>query len=679
MAHRPEDIRNIALFGHGGSGKTAIVDALAYQTKVTTRQGDSADGTSISNSEPEEKERKQTLDSHLFHLPLENVTLNLIDTPGHPDFVAGAISAMQVVETGILCVSAAGHLTFHARRLFEEMGKAGLGRAIVMTHLDHENADFDSLLDELVSTFGDVVVPMTYPDQTGQGFSAVHDVLQGDGPRAQEFRERLEERVAEADDEILARYLDNPVLTREELDSHFASAIRQGKVVPLFVVCPPKLLGFRKLCSIIVHELPSPVAFGPRQAAKPDGADGEFPLRVEPDPDQPFAARVYKVVIDPYVGRMTYLRCLRGTLSADAGFLNVRTGKHEKLGGLLLVQGKETKPTDRIVAGDLFAVAKVDGLQLGDAVTADADPVVWPKPEYPAPTFALAITPKSRGDEAKIHQSLEKLAAEDPSFHVRRDATTAEQIVAGASPLHLEIQLARLQRRYGVATDHHAPTIPYLETITSPADGHHRHKKQSGGRGQFAEVYLRVKPRGRGEGFEYIDGVVGGSVPRQFIPEVEKGVRKFLVKGALAGFPVVDVAAELYDGKYHEVDSDQISFQIAGERAFADGYAKARPILLEPILDVEIAIPERFTGDVAGSLSSLRGRMSGMEVRAGIQVITAQVPAAEMQDYSTQLRSITAGEGTFRTKPSHYEQVPPNVQQDVVARRKRELEQAHQH
>jgi elongation factor G len=677
MTHRSEDLRNLGLFGHSHGGKTALIDALAFLTKITGRHGNTADGSSISNNEPEEKERKQTLNAHQFRFPFDKVTINVVDTPGHPDFLADAYSAMRVVETGILCVSAANPVTFHARRLWGEMGRAGVGRAIMVTHLDAENVDFDEVVETLREAFGDSVVPATYPDKSGPGFASVHDVLAGEGPRAKELFGQLEEHVAEADDEVLAKYLDAAALERAEFDSHFAAAVVKGKLVPVFAACPPKMHGIQKFCAIVQSHFASPVAYGSRPAGKP-GAE-TFDQLLAPDAGAPFAAKVWKVVIDPYVGRVSYLRCLRGKLKSEEGFLNVRTGKHEKVGALLQVQGKDTKPFDMVVAGDLFAVGKIEDLHLWDAATADAHPVRFEPVQYPAPTFALAAMPKSRGDEQKIGHGLEKLAAEDPTFHVHRDPNTGEMIVSGMSPLHLETQLHRLNRRYGVGTVTHPPTIPYKETVTARAEGHHRHKKQTGGRGQFGEVYLRVLPRERGAGFEFVDSVVGGSIPRQFIPEVEKGVRKFLVHGALAGFPVVDCAAEVYDGKFHDVDSDQISFQIAGERAFADGFAKARPILLEPIVTVEIFIPERFTGDVAGNLSSIRGRMSGMEVHEGIQVITAQVPLAEMQDYSTKLRSITAGEGTFTMKPSHYEQVPPNVQAEIVARYKKAQEEQHHH
>ena len=665
MAQSSQNVRNLVLFGHGGTGKTALVDALSLATKVANRRGDTADGTSISDTEPEEKDRKQTLTSHVLSFPVGKTTLNVIDTPGHADFLADALSGMQVVETGALCVSASSGLTFHGRRLWSAAGDAHLGRIILLTHLDAENTDFDATLSELNEVLGDVVVPVTYPDASGPSFSAVHDVLKGEGPRADEFREKLEERVAESDDAVLEAYLEAGEISKEDLEKHFVSAVVKGKLVPLLVVTPTTDLGLPALIETIERCLPSPADYGPRNSAAPDSDSYEH--LVEATEDGPFAAVVFKVIVDPYVGRVSYLRCMRGHLKAEDGFFNVRLGKHQKVGGLLKMKGAESQSVDAIDAGDLFAVSKLEELALGDSVTADSDPLKFPPASYPSTTFSLAVTPKSRGDEQKINEGLEKLAAEDPTFFVQRSAETGELIVDGLSPMHLEVQLARLQRRYGVETDTHKPRVPYLETVTGKAEGHHRHKKQSGGRGQFGEVYLRIAPRTQGEGFEFVDKIVGGSIPRQFIPEVEKGIKKFLTKGGLAGCQVVDVTAEIYDGKFHDVDSDQISFQLAGERAFLDAFQKAKPILLEPVMDVEIHVPERFTGDVAGNLSSARGRLGGMEIVDGIQVIKAQVPLKEMQDYSTQLRSITAGEGTFTMTSSGYEQVPANLQQEIVS------------
>lgn len=677
MAHRSAAIRNLALVGSSSSGKTALIDALAFVTRDSPRHGNSIDGTSVSDTLPEEKERKQTLNGHVFGFHWEDALLNIIDTPGHADFLADSLASLEVVEAALLCVSASGRLTFHGRRLFDAAKGAAIGRAVVVTHPDGENAHFEDVLLSLQEVFGDTVVPVTYPDADGAGFKAVHDVLHGDGPRAKEYRALLEERVAEADDAILAQYLETGELSDADFQKYLPIAIAKEKVTPLFTVCPPKEVGLRKLCSFIRTYFPSPAAYGPRAAAKPGSS--EHDQVVEADESGPFVARVFKTIVDPYVGRVSWLRCFRGSMSADAGCLNVRTGKHEKVAGLQVREGIETKPVDKVVAGDLFVISKLESLAFGDTVTADAHPLVMKPVGFPAPTFSLAVNPASRGDEQKIVQGLEKLAAEDPTFKVQRDPHTGELVVSGMSPLHIDVQLKRLEKRYHCGTVTHPPLVAYKETVTLPAEGHHRHKKQSGGRGQFGEAYLRIRPRDRGQGYLFVDKVVGGSIPRQFIPEVEKGVRHFLDKGALAGCRVEDVEVEVYDGKYHDVDSDQISFQIAGERAFADAFAKAKPILLEPIMDVVIRVPERFTGDVASNLATLRGRMTGMEMLGGIQTITAQVPMKEMQDYTTQLRSITAGEGSFEMRPAHFEPVPPNVQHDIVAAYKARQEQAHHH
>ncbi|MBX3461901.1 MAG: elongation factor G [Planctomycetes bacterium] len=674
MARASEDIRNVALVGNGHTGKTALLDAIAFHCKLTTRLGSSQDGTSISNTEPEERDRKQTLTSHLFRIPVGPVRLNLIDTPGHPDFVAEAISAMDAVETACLCVNATNPLPFHARQLWRHAGLRGIGRAIVVTHLDQENTNFESVLATLREAFGHAVVPVTYPNATGGAFRSVHAVTHNEGPDAGKYHDMIEEDEAEVDDTLMEHYLERGHLDPDEFEQNLRRAIACGKLVPVFAVCPNRGLGLEQMLEFVQQHLPSPVCFGARGAARP-GSDSYGEL-VQPD-DGPFAAKVWKLVSDPYVGRLTFLRCLRGKLAKDQSVVDVRTSKVLKAAHLLDVHGKDTTEIPAVVAGDIFAISKVEDLGLGDTLTVETAPLRFEPPSYPEPTYSRHVWPKARGDEQKIGHAIEKLAAEDPTLNHRRDKETGEFLVTGMSPLHLEVQFQRLHRRHHVDVDHGPPTIPYRETVTARAEGHHRHKKQTGGRGQFAEVYLRVAPRQHGEGFEFVDSVVGGSIPRQFIPEVEKGARKFLAKGSLAGFPVVDVQVEVYDGKFHDVDSDQLSFQIAGERAFHDGYAKARPILLEPIMDVVIHVPERFTGDVAGNLSSSRGRMSGMELEDGVQRIQAQCPLASLLEYSTHLRSITAGEGTFTMKFSHYEAVPPNLQQEIVQRRRAIVDQHH--
>ncbi len=674
MARPQDDIRNVALVGHGHSGKTALLDAIAFHTKLVTRLGSTADGSSISNTEPEERDRKQTLSAHAFRIPVGSVRLNAIDTPGHPDFVAEAISAMDVVETACLVVNATTGLTFHARQLWNHAAARGCGRAVVVTHLDHDNTSFDRIVAELRAAFGHAVVPVTYPNATGGQFKSVHAVTHNEGPDATKYHDMIEEDEAEVDDTLMEHYLEQGHLAPDEFEQNLRRAVARGKLVPVFAVCPNRGLGLEQFCEFVQLHFPSPSCFGPRGAGKP-GSDVPTEM-VEPD-DGPFAAKVWKIVSDPYVGRLTYLRCFRGGLKKDQSIADVRSGKVVKVAHLLEVHGKDTKEVAAIGTGDLFAVSKIEDLALGDTVTAENGKLQFDRAKYPEPTYSRHIWPKARGDEQKIGHAVEKLAIEDPTLHHSRDKETGEFLLTGMSPIHLEVQFHRLHRRHQVDVDHGPPTIPYRETITARAEGHHRHKKQTGGRGQFAEVYLRVAPRQHGEGFEFKDSVVGGSIPRQFIPEVEKGARKFMARGALAGFPVVDVQVEVHDGKFHDVDSDQLSFQIAGESAVRDGFAKARPILLEPIMDVTIQVPERFTGDVAGNLSSSRGRMSGMETQEGLQTITAQCPLASMLDYSTQLRSITAGEGTFAMKFSHYEAVPPNLQADIVQKRRAIVEQHH--
>lgn len=667
MAHATDDIRNLAVVGHGHSGKTALVDAIAHHLKLTTRLGNTAEGTSISDTEPEEKERHQTLQSHAFHMPAGKVGLNVFDTPGHPDFLAEAIAAIDVVETAVLVVNASNGLTFHARQLWEAAGNAGVGRAIVVTHLDQNNTDFEAITTELREAFGHAVVPVTYPNGSGSSFDAVHDVTHDEGPDAPKYHEMIEEDEAEVDDTLMEHYLEEGHLSKQEFEDNLRRAIARGKLVPVFAVCPNRGLGMERLLEFIEQHFPSPVCFGARGAAKP-GTDVYGQL-VEPDKG-PFAAKVWKVVSDPYVGRLTFLRAYRGELKKDETIVDTHTGKSHKVAHLHSVHGTETKETDKVVAGDLFAISKIEEFGLGDTLTAEGALLEFPRAAFPQPTYSRHVWPKARGDEQKIGEALEKLAAEDATLNYERDSETGELLVTGMSPMHLDITFQRLHRRHGVDVEAGPPTIPYRETVTVPSDGHHRHKKQSGGRGQFGEVWLRMAPREHGAGFEFVDSVVGGSIPRQFIPDVEKGARKFLQKGPLAGFPVVDVQVEVHDGKYHDVDSDSVSFQLAAERACVDAFDKGRPILLEPIVDVEIRVPERFTGDVAGSLSSHRGRLSGMEVENGIQSIHAQVPLATMLDYSTELRSITAGEGNFTMRFAHYEPVPPNVQVDVVKRLK---------
>ncbi|MFQ5504187.1 MAG: elongation factor G [Planctomycetota bacterium] len=668
MAHQLEDLRNCVLLGHGGSGKTAIVDALAFETKVSGRHGNSADGSSISDWEPEEKERNQTLTSHLFRLPWQNKVIQLIDSPGHADFVADALSSLMAAESALFTIDAPTGTTYHTKRLWQQA--ASLGRIILLTKMDAENASFDQALVAITESFGDKVVPITVPDGDGKHFSKVCRTLKGEGPRAEEFRATLEERVAEADDELMERYFEENRLSDADLDKYLPRAIMNGTVIPLLAVSGPSLIGIEELLGFLHDFAPSPAEGRARHAAA-SAESGEFPIRVEPDPGGPFAGYVFKIVSDPFVGKMCYLRIVRGSAKAEDGLVIARTGGREKVGAYLRVQGKETESVAKVATGDIVAVAKLESLELGDTVTSDGDSLFFETTSYPTPMAAVAVQPMSRGDEQKIGPSLEKIAAEDPTFRVYREPDTGELVCEGMSNLHLDVAFTRLTSRYKVAVERSIPRIPYRETVQGASEGHYRHKKQSGGRGQFGEVFLKLRTLPRGEGFQFVDKIVGGAIPRQFIPEVEKGIKNTMKEGPLAGYPVVDCEAQVHDGKFHEVDSDQISFQIAGGRAFTDAFGKARPILLEPMMKLEIHVPSRFTGDITSNLSSLRARMTGMDSAGDEQIIRATMPLKEAREYQTQLRSITAGEGIFTMSYSHYDPVPANIQAEIVAARKK--------
>ncbi len=669
MARTVDELRNFCLAGHGGAGKTALLDALAFAAKVSNRHGSTADGSSISDTEPEERDRKQTLTSHLFHLPWKGKRLQVLDTPGHPDFLADSFAALYASDTVLFCVDAPTGLTFNARRLWQRAEKLGRGRILVLTKADAENLDLEAILAALKEGLGDRIVPLTLPDSTGKGFSSVRDLLQ-DGDA--DTRAVLEERIAESDDSLMEKYFEDGSLTDEDLRRHFPRAISAGTVVPLFTVNPTAMIGVENLLDFLAEYAPSPADVPPRKAAVEEG--GEPSVELAADPHGEAAGFVFKIVSDPFVGKMSYVRLFRGRLAGDESLTVSSGGKAVKLSGLLDMQGKESAPLDEARPGSMFVVSKIEGLSLGDTVVVGDKPLFLPPMEFPSPMVAVAVTPKSRSDEQKISGALEKLTAEDPTLHVYRDPATKELVVEGLSTLHLDVTFAKLTRRYKVEIEKHEPKVPYRETIQVPAEGHHRHKKQTGGRGQFGEVFLRIRPKDRGTGYEFIDAIFGGAIPKQFLPEVDKGIRNVMAKGILAGYPVVDCEVEVYDGKYHEVDSDQISFQLAGGRAFIDAFEKAKPIILEPVMNLEIHVPPRFTGDITSNLTNQRARMTGMETQGDVQVIRCVMPLKEARNYQTQLRSITAGEGSFTMEFSHYEPVPPNIQQEIIAKAKKEKE-----
>ena len=646
------DLRNVTFLGHSDAGKTTLVEALAHHFGATSRQGSVADGTSLCDFTAEEREKKHSLGAAVVNIGKKG--LNLIDTPGYPDFLADAITSMGAAGCAVMTISARNDgMPFHAARLWENAGRHRLARAVVVTKGDHENLDLAKVVENIRARFGGFVVPFTLPNELGPGFSSVVQVAADpDNP----FRSQLVDSIVEADDALMEKYLEEGDVSDEELAKALPDAMALGTLAPLFFLDPVRGVGVKEFADFLSTEFPT--AARQLQVVKDAAVAGG-------GPDERLVARAWKVLSDKHLGQITYFRILQGTLKSDMVVPSPHRGKTVKMSGLSTLLGKDLQPIASAGPGEIVAVTRVEELTVGDTIVSEgaAEPHDF---GLPRPFTSISVRPKSRNDEQKIGGELAKIAKEDPTFSTHRDPDTHEMIVSGLSDLHLNTCLHRLEGR-GVGVDTKIPRIAYQETITAKAEGHHRHKKQTGGSGQFGECYLRLAPTARGEGFQFVDAVVGGSIPRQFIPAVEKGVAEQMAKGIIARSKVVDIIVELYDGKHHDVDSDEISFKIAGARALREAFEKARPILLEPVMNVEITVPSRYFGDVSGDLNTRRGQILGMETEGDAQIIKAQAPLAEMQTYSTPLRSMTHGEGGFSMVFDHYDQVPSHLQEKIVA------------
>jgi elongation factor G len=655
MSSDPRSLRNLAFVGHPSSGKTTLLDALAQRLGASDRKGSVGDKTSIFDTEPEEQEKQHTLQLAAVHAEAEGCTWNLIDTPGYPEFGADAMSGMWAVETVVGVVSCAGAVSFNLRQKLEQAAALGRGRILIVTHVDGENADFDQLIGALRSSVGEVCVPVMLPDQSGSGFSGVSFVTEGD------WRKRLFDRVMDAceDEEVVMEYLESEKLSDDQLRTHLPTAIAAGAVIPVLVCNPDSGVGIDEVVTWLAAFTPNPTTKVVFQAGGED---------VPCDASGDFVGVVFNVKSDPHVGKICLARVLSGTLNASDV---IGEAKGEKIGGLFhALGGKNRENVDSVSAGEIAAFSKVEHIGWGQSFTlAGSDPAEITRPQLQTPTVALAVRPKSRSDEQKIGQALGKLTAEDPTFLVTPDPTTHELVISGMSDLHLHVVEARLKRRYGVEIETSLPRIADRETITKAADGHHRHKKQSGGRGQFGECYIRMKPGEEDSGVVFNDKVVGGSIPRNLIPAVEKGIRELVNQGILTHSEVVDIEVELYDGKFHAVDSDEASFKKAGSFAFKDGFSKAGPVLLEPIMNVEIQVPSDDAGTIFSDITSQRrGTVRDQTSASGgaVTVITAHVPLATLQTYHRDLKSQTAGEGMYAMKLDHYARVPGGEQARII-------------
>ena len=669
-----ESIRAVAFVGHGGAGKTTLAEALLAKTGEIQTAGTVERGNTVCDFDPLERKHGHSLYSALVHFTHRDSHVYVVDTPGYPDFLGQAIGSLSAVDTAAIVVNAQNGIEMITNRMMQWAAKRNLCRLVIVNKIDAENVDLPALLAQIQEAFGKECLPINLPAARGTKvvdcfFNPAGDA---DFSSVEEAHRALVDQVVEVDEELMALYLEQGEISPADLHAPFERALREGHLIPVCFVSARNGAGVSELLEIIAHLMPNPTEGNPPVFLKSVAGASEEVVAV-PDPKRHVLAHVFKVVVDPFVGRLGVFRVHQGTITRDSQLFIGDGRKPFKVGHMFLLQGKEHVETDLLVPGDIAAVAKVDEIEF-DAVLHDShdeDHYHLRPLEFPQPMYGLAIEPKRRGDEQRISDVLHKLTAEDACFRVEHSSATHETVIRGLGELHVRCVLERMVEQYKVEVVTHPPRIPYRETVTGKAEGHHRHKKQTGGAGQFGEVFLRIEPLPRGAGFEFVDDVYGGAIPSQFIPAVEKGVRQVLEAGPLAGFPVQDVRVIVYDGKSHPVDSKEVAFVAAGKKAFLDAIQKARPIALEPIANIEIFAPDANMGDLAGDLSGKRGQITGTQnLRGSMVKIKGLVPLSELNNYHSRLKSMTGGQGSYSIELSHYEAVPPTVQQQLVAQKK---------
>ncbi|HEY8559897.1 MAG TPA: elongation factor G [Pyrinomonadaceae bacterium] len=683
-AFTTENIRNLAVIGHGDAGKTQLVASLLHVAGATNRWGRVDEGTTVTDYDEDSIARKVTLNNNFAHLEYNDTKINLVDTPGYAAFVAHARPALRVVDCALVVVDAVKGIEVQTEKTWVYANEFLLPRFMVINKLDKEHADFGHALDTAKESFARSIVPFTLPIGQETAFRGVVDVVH---QKAYEFdehgkpkeipipeagrdvfestRERLIELVAESDDALMEKYFENGTLDEEDIYPNLAKAIANSKLCPVYAVSSQTGVGLSILLDHIVEFAPNPATHEAEYGyADPEGT-GERIARKYSN-DEPFSAYVFRTIADPFAGRINVMKIVSGKVQSDATVYNSSRDAQERLGALHVISGKTLDKVDSAQTGDIIAVVKLKDTQTGDSLCDKANAIVYPKVEYPEAAIAFAIEPKSRADEEKISVALHKILEEDPSLHFDRDAQTKEFILSGSGQLHIETVVDKLRNRYHVEVALHPPKVPYKETITQQVEVQGRHKKQSGGRGQFGDCKCVFEPLERGGGFEWVDKIFGGAIPQNFRPAVEKGILEAAQGGAVAGYPLVDFRVTLVDGSYHTVDSDEHSFRAAGRKAFRAAMEKARPTLLEPIMDVEVFCPQEVSGDIMGDLNSRRGRVQGMDMRGKQQVIKAQVPLSEMLDYQSKLNSVTQARGSYHMQFSHYDPLPHNLADKVI-------------
>ena len=686
--HKPADrIRNVALVGHRGSGKTSLHEALLFEAGAINRMGSVVDGTTTSDTDPDEKARQMSITAAMATFEWQERKVNLIDTPGDSSFIADALGALRVCESAVFVINAVMGVEVHASRLWQRAAELDLARLVFVNMLDRERADFFRTLESLKSAFGQHVVATEIPIGSEHEVRGVIDLVdmkayEYDGvarencneipipddlvAQAEEYREKLMDEVAENSDALMERYLEGEEISHEEIVTALKDGTNHGHIFPVTCGVATRNLATNRLLDAIVEDLPSPVKHGGLEV-------GEVTL--EPVEDKEMFAYVFKTRADPFAGRINIFRVYQGVVKQDTQVLNTRTHTKERIGQLLTFEGHQTGHANDFGPGDIGAVAKLKETKAGDWLASRDEPIEMPSIKLPAPVMAFAVEPKSKGDEEKVFTALRRLQEEDPTIDLHRDDQTGEQIVAGLSQVHVEVIVERLKSRFGAEVNLNPPHVPYQETIRKPAKAHGRHKKQTGGRGQFGDCHIEIEPLESGTGFEFVNAIKGGVIPTGFIPAVEKGVHDAMQAGVVAGYPVKDLRVRLYDGSYHTVDSSEMAFRLAGSLAMKQAMEQAGPVLLEPIMLVTVAAPEDAVGDVIGDLNSRRGRPLGMEpVGAGMTDVKAEVPMAEMLSYAPDLRSITGGQGEFTMEFLRYEEVPGHLAGKVVEEARAEKE-----
>lgn len=686
MEKRAQQLRNVALVAHGSSGKTSLAEAMLYDGKATTRLGKVDDGSSNMDFEPEEIKRKITISTSFHHCSWKKQTINILDTPGEDNFLSDTKFSLQAADGAVVVVDATAGVKIGTEKVWEFADEQGLPRIVFINKMDRERADFYKVVSEISQTFNAKATPVFLPIGAEDQFTGVVDLIKkkayiyakdasgkfesGDIPAemndlVDEWREKMIENIVEANDELMEKYLEGEDLPEKDVESTFVEGITSGLIIPIVCGSATANIGVPNLMDLIVNGLPSPSDRSPKQGTKP-GSD-EI-IERKPSADTPFSALVFKTVADPFAGKLTIFRVFSGTLKADSTVYNAQKQAKEKFGQLLLLEGKKQQSIEEVGPGDIVAIAKLKETTTGDTLCDENDPILFQATQPLPPVISYAVSAKVQGTEDKVFSSLAKLLEEDPTLRLERDQTTSEIILSGTGQIHLETTCEKLNRKFGVEVTLNPVQVPYRETIKKTVNKViYRHKKQTGGRGQFAEVHFDLSPLQRGAGFEFEEALVGMNVPRNFVPAVEKGLQEAIQSGILAGYPVVDLKVRFFDGKSHDVDSSEMAFKIAASMCLKKAIQEANPTLLEPIMKMEILVPEEVMGDVMGDLNGRRGRVLGMDSKGRYQVIKAQAPMAEVLQYALDLNAMTGGRGTFTMEHSHYEEVPAQLAEKVIA------------